>query len=463
MKKYRILIYSLLCLGIEKTNAQLTDLLNFNGTNGTTPHGSLITSGGVLYGMTPQGGAINFGTIFSIKIDGSGYKNLHSFNDTAGGIPFGSLTLVGKTLYGMTEQGGARNFGCIFSIDTNGNSFRDIFDFSGSDGGLGDGSLILSGSQLFGMTTLGFGFGTIFSIDTDGTGYKALLFFGGNGTPYGSEPEGSLTISGTKLFGMTSSGGGEYSGDGCIFSIDTDGNNYKVLMPFTGTNGNTPYGDLTLLGNKLYGMTAVGGAKDSGCIFSIDTDGTEYKDLHDCNYQGYWPDGSLIISNGKLYGMTSGGGMGNGTIFSIDTNGNDYTDLLNFDGTNGSQPLGNVTLLDGVFYGMTEGGGTNDDGVVFSFNDTASGVNELTAKYGAISVFPNPNNGRFIIQVTSENSNNNIIEVYNVLGVKVFTRILSLRQTDNTVDMTSLPSGVYLYRVKSDNEELVGEGKIIIE
>jgi uncharacterized repeat protein (TIGR03803 family) len=156
-----------------------------------------------------------------------------------------------------------------------------LFNFNGKNGNWPSGSLILSGKMLYGMTSQG-GIdteGNIFSIDTNGGEYKDLFDF--NGKNNGGGPMGSLIISGKELYGMTISGG-KYD-SGCIFSIDTNGSVYKDMFDFNGKNGAYPEGSLTLYGSKLYGMTWTGGAFDSGCVFSIDTDGKGYKDLFDFN------------------------------------------------------------------------------------------------------------------------------------------------------------------------------------
>lgn len=139
---------------------------------------------------------------------------------------------------------------------------------------------------------------------------------------HGEYPTGNLTLSGHNLFGVTWLGGA--NGNGCIFSIDTDGSNYKDLWDFNSITGESPLGSLILSGNKLYGMAAYGGANYSGCIFSIDTDGSRYIDIFDFNStKGNTPQGgSLILSGNILYGMTEFGGTNNdGCIFSVDTNG----------------------------------------------------------------------------------------------------------------------------------------------
>ena len=114
------------------------------------------------------------------------------------------------------------------------------------------------------------GYGDVFSVDTNGLNYKELIDFD---IVDGEQPFGSLVISGTQLFGMTYEGGA--NGDGNVFSIDTNGSSFKDILDFNGANGKGPNGSLLIWGDKLYGMTTNGGEGSSpaGCIFSIDTNG----------------------------------------------------------------------------------------------------------------------------------------------------------------------------------------------
>src|SRR5208282_3726847 len=83
----------------------------------------------------------------------------------------------------------------------------------------------------------------------------------------GVSPTGSLTLSGTTLYGMTSAGGTENMGT--IFEFGTKRNVETVLYSFAGgtTDGAGPYGSLTLSGTTLYGMTQYGGAELLGTVF----------------------------------------------------------------------------------------------------------------------------------------------------------------------------------------------------
>ena len=123
---------------------------------------------------------------------------LHSFNGTEGRLPtYSSLTLSGSTFYSMTVAGGTADAGTIFTMNADGTGFSMLHSFTGGDGSRPTGSLTLSGTTLYGTASFG-GYdvynGTIFSMNTNGTGFSVLHTFVGSitypytpdgGTPYG--------------------------------------------------------------------------------------------------------------------------------------------------------------------------------------------------------------------------------------------------------------------------------------
>ena len=343
--------------------------------DGARPIDSLLISGSTLYGMTKSGGGSDLGTIFKVQADGTGFTLLHSFvgGATDGANPLGSLILSGSTLFGMTGKGGGRDLGTVFKIGTNGSGFIMMHSFAGgaADGANPNGSLVLSGSTLYGMTCNGGStdFGTIFKIGTGGTGFILLHEFSG-GTNDGKMPRGSLTLSGSTLYGMTYWGG---EGDnGTIFSIQSNGSGFALLHAFADSDGANPYGALTLSGTTLFGMTLYGGYYSMGTIFKMQTNGSGFALLHE--FSGYSDDGgepygSLFLAGSTLYGMTLHGGTSfRGAIFTIGTDGGGFYPWHQFLGgaDDGTWPYGSLILLGSTLYGMTRSGGDSDLGVVFS-------------------------------------------------------------------------------------------------
>jgi len=312
---------------IDTDGSNYTNLHEFTGGNddGKYSYSALTISGSTLYGITFRGGDSDLGVIFKMDISGSNYTNLHDF---AGGAHDGKstqgngLTLSNNTLYGMTAMGGYLDRGVIFKINTDGSDYTNLHFFAGgiNDGDFPWDSLTLSGDTLYGMTYVGGDSdqGVIFQMKTDGSDFTLIHEFAG-GNDDGARPVDNLTLSGSTLFGTTFMGGD--SGLGVVFRINTDGSGYTNLHDFAGgsDDGKYPTGSLTLSGSKLYGTTQQGGASDNGVIFEIETDGSGYIHLHDFaggSDDGKNPTGGLLELGDYFYGMTQEGGASNyGVIF----------------------------------------------------------------------------------------------------------------------------------------------------
>ncbi len=239
--------------------------------------GSLVLSGSILYGMSMEGGAYDQGAIFRINTDGTGFQILHSFGGTPGdgAFPTGSLLLSGSTLYGVTPEGGSQNAGTIFRINANGQGYEILHHFTPdtSDGAAPLASLSLSDSTLYGVAKCGgvYDSGVIFKISPDGTGYQILHHFSDD-LLLGLSPSGTPVIIGPVLYGMTEAGGN--NGMGTIYRINKDGTGYRILhhFPSSPSDGILPGGSLALSGSKLYGMTPLGIEETVlGVLFVYDT------------------------------------------------------------------------------------------------------------------------------------------------------------------------------------------------
>jgi len=372
---------------ISKDGTGYSVLLNFNYSNGRNPSGSLIEgSDGKLYGMTEYGGSADEGVVFSIAKDGTGYSLLKTFNYyvtySSGRSPKGSLIegTDGK-LYGLTRGGGTSNYGTAFSLAKDGTSFTILHSFDGLDGMIPNGNLTESNDgRLYGMTENGgtSGNGVVFSVAKDGTDFTVLQNFNNSngGNPYGSLTKGSDG----KLYGMTQFGGN--SGGGVLFSIGASGSGFTILQHFAGLAGNTPRGSV-LEGSDglIYGMASYGGPSNAGTIFSIAKNGSNFNVLHNFgSLNGSKPQASLIRgSNERLYGMTLAGGIaGDGTIFSFAQDGTGYTVLHSFINSIGRAPSGSLTeASNGKLYGMTQYGGSSNGGILFSIDKDGTGFTAL--------------------------------------------------------------------------------------
>src|SRR5262249_30852671 len=159
--------------------------------SGSAPIGSLVLDGlGNAYGTTTQGGLNDFGSVFRMKTDGSGFVLLHSFAGAPadGRKPNAGLIIDSSGyLYGTTTSGGANNdLGTIFKIKTDGSGYAVLHSFGGvSDGKSPFASLILDSSGFLYGTTWGDGTPTtsvVFKLKTDGTGYTILHALAGGTT-----------------------------------------------------------------------------------------------------------------------------------------------------------------------------------------------------------------------------------------------------------------------------------------
>ncbi len=256
--------------------------------SGDMPYSNFVAVGSVLYGMASQGGhnggSTGNGDIFSFDTSSDTYTRVHSFGGADGFDPHGQLILDpnGHAFYGMTPMGGTVAAGVVFSFNMAKNKYKVLHNFScphsgfpmcvdSNNGATPDhGTLVQNNTTLFGLTTFGgkYGNGTLFSIQTDGSHFKILQQFGKPGTNDGINPFGSLLLNGTTLYGTTRLGGSK--GNGTVFQINTDGTGYDRIWEFQASpDAAKPIDNVILLDNTLYGMTESGGVCGNGAIFAL--------------------------------------------------------------------------------------------------------------------------------------------------------------------------------------------------
>jgi uncharacterized repeat protein (TIGR03803 family) len=418
--------------------------LDFNGAEkGARPMGSLIKAkNGKLYGMTSEGGTLDYGVLFEWNTDDNLYVKKLDFPDEAyergigdlmqaddgkfyglnygfgsifewdpttniyklrfhfdeyitGYFPFGRLTQAGNgKLYGVAQYGGKNHCGTIFEWDPVSGVFTVVSDFDPATTlEYPVGALVLANNgKLYGMCEGRFpNYDAIYEIDPNTNTLSKKLEF--NTSVSGYIPQGSF-IKGNngKLFGMTAYGGSFENG--LIFEWDPVSNRIVKKADLKGVHGYiiTPNSISQTADGRFYGMYNIGGYDNSGSLFECDTTSAAYTEKFSFNSdtEGRSPKGDLVLAgNGKLYGMTSYGGVyDDGVIFEIDTATNKYIKKFDFkQDTTGGNPSGSLMVAkNGKLYGMTDNGGKNDDGVLFEWDPA-------TNKYSIKSEFEDRSRG----------------------------------------------------------------------
>ncbi|HZV33552.1 MAG TPA: choice-of-anchor tandem repeat GloVer-containing protein [Verrucomicrobiae bacterium] len=421
-------------------NLSFVTLHNFSGPDGASPVASLILNGNKLYGTTESGGAGNYGTIFSVGSDGTGFTNLYIFNGTDGDQPAGGLTQSGTVLYGTTSSGGIDGWGSVFAIETDGSGFTNLYSFTGgNDGAQPLAGLLLSADTLYGTAEYGGTNqdGTTFAVSADGTDFITLYPFAGSD---GMQPSAGLILSENTLYGTTTGDGS--SSYGTVFAVNTDGTGFTNLYSFTGQNdGSQPAAGLVLSGNTLYGTAEYGGTFNGGTIFAINTDGTGFTNLYTFTGEndGYAPVGTLVLSSNILYGAAKDGGLGNdGTVFAINTDGSNFSVLHSFTAldenyltnSDGAYPVAGLVLSGNTLFGTTLEGGTAGQGTVFALPLSAVAPQPPT-----ISSPTHFSNGNFQMTVSGNANQNYSVQMSTVLGSTNWTTLL----------VTNSSSGSFLF------------------
>lgn len=334
-------VLTLLAASVAPAQTVLTALVNFNGTKGAYPYGSVVQGvDGNLYGTTISGGANN-------NCAAQGYVGC-------------------GTIYKMTPKGELTTFYAFCSQP-------NCVDGAGPAAGL----VLGTDGNFYGTTLSGgnsAGAGTAFKITPEGVFTTLHSFCAQPSCADGSRP-GEVLVQGRdgSFYGTTSSGGTFVSLGGTIFNL-TAGGNFTTLHSFNGTDGLTPDALVQGADGNFYGTTDQGGAYNGGTFFTMNQAGTlvtlyDFCRLSGCP-DGFAPAGLLQAGDGNFYGFTVyGGSFDQGTVFRV-TPAGALTTLYSFGESDGFLPpaIFPSSLLqgtDGNLYGTTILGGDVSTGTVF--------------------------------------------------------------------------------------------------
>ncbi|MGB7584581.1 MAG: choice-of-anchor tandem repeat GloVer-containing protein [Terriglobales bacterium] len=382
--------------GIAAHAQTFTTLVGFGGSDGATPGLVTLVQGtdGGLYGTTDNLGD-GPGTVFRLGTNGTlttVYKFCSLPNCADGDLPISGV-IVGTdgNLYGVTYEGGANDYGTVFRLTLSG-SLTTLYSFCNltgcTDGRNPYGGLVEgSDGNLYGTTAAGgtseggTGAGTIFKITSAGL-LKTLYTFCPQGglCSDGASPQAALTEGADGSFYGSTFGGGGQNHFGTLFKI-TPGGVFTSLWNFDQSGGGSkPIAPLIQLGDGGFYGTTTGDPNGYGTIFRVTRTGKLGVQYMFCNQRtcsdGRDPNAPLASgTDGNLYGTTAEGGnpncpLGCGTIFQASKE--KFTTLYSFCPQNGCadgyEPLGGLTqATNGVFYGTTWLGGVGG-GTAFSLN-----------------------------------------------------------------------------------------------
>jgi uncharacterized repeat protein (TIGR03803 family) len=337
------------------------------GTDGGDPHHDWLRvgpDGHTVFGATVFGGADDKGTVYSLDTadPSAGPTQLHSFTGSStdgeeehsNPQPLTDPSTGGPVLFGLTAKGGKHGKGTLYEMGLDGSDFTVLYSFDDPTGSEPHGFVVQRGPVLYGMTRQG-----------DYTPSESNFAHKKDFDPY-------------------------QDGEGVVFAYDLDDplDPYTVLHAFgysgplgddTTDGANTDHGGLALVGDTLYGMATYGGADGGGVLFSLHTDGSDYRILHTfgsgtAGGDLAGPHGTPVVGpGGALFGMATDGGTANaGGVFEYlpgpGTAPGVYRVLSDFPGNGGpSDGLDDPVVAPQAGGGVTLYGQTKTGGVTSTF------------------------------------------------------------------------------------------------
>jgi uncharacterized repeat protein (TIGR03803 family) len=379
----------------------LTTVASFNPwVLGAFPTSTLVAdNAGNLYGTASTAGSYNDGTVFEWVKAANNTTLVASFNGANGADPAAGVVFDSNgNLYGTTNIGGAYNDGTVFEILAGSNTITTLASFNGADGANPTDSVLLDpAGDAYGTTLAGgtSNVGTIFEVVHGSGAISTLASFSGYASPYAGvtmDSHGNLFGTAASLLSLS---------NGSVYELPNGSNTIDTIASFNFSNGEGPFGGVTLDGNgNLYGSTFAGGQYNGGTIFEVVAGSNTITDLVPFGSEierNTNPYGALIMdSAGNLFGTASDdpNEPSGGDIFELANGTNSITDLATFNdnGTQGSTPMA-ALYLDGSgnLFGTTEYGGTttyNSSGAIpgsGTIFEIAHGTNTITTLSNLLS------------------------------------------------------------------------------
>ncbi len=256
-------------------------IYSFTGTNGAYPQGPLLFSpDGKIFGTTINGGANGYGLVYSLTNSGGAWNEsvLYQGSQNGGQYPWGGLIAdASGNYYGTFSQGSSHQYGAVFKLSPNGSGWTQstlhAFSFHGTDGANPQSALVFDRSgNMYGTTVhSNGGGGTVFEMTSSGGSWTYDYLYGFTGGINIGPYDKLVMDSAGNLYGTTFADG-RY-GLGSVFKLTRSGDSwtYTSLHDFTGgSDGGNPMCSLVFDGDgNIYGTASDGGTYNLGVVFEI--------------------------------------------------------------------------------------------------------------------------------------------------------------------------------------------------
>ena len=227
-----------------------------NGNNGRQPASSPLAYNGKLYGTTVNGGTSDLGVLYEFDPATDAYSK-KDMQPITGAFPYGEPVVFNNKLYGLTNAGGNGNQGIIYSYDPASGVLSKLYDMNTLGSYTPNCGFVVYNNKLYATTTGGGAnnLGTIFSFDP---ATNMAVNLASLSTPTGQSVYNAMAVYNGKMYNTAAAGGS--GGRGTIFQFDPATNAISLVHNFVtnGTLGYDPKGALTVSGNKLYCLTSEG-------------------------------------------------------------------------------------------------------------------------------------------------------------------------------------------------------------
>lgn len=86
---------------------------------------------------------------------------------------------------------------------------------------------------------------------------------------------------------------------------------------------------------------------------------------------------------------------------------------------------------------------------------TCTGIKEVGLQDNDINIYPNPGNGVFNLAIANEKLEIKSLEVYNIIGEKIYSSSFSIHNSTFKIDIGTQPAGVYTLRLKTTDSSII--------